>query len=103
MLPLLLKSNVSRLGAAGAPLSPRIESEIDNHLGYINASLEGRDYLLGEALTGADIQLSFVGELAGLRTDRAIYPNLDAWVRRFQARSAYKAAIARSGPYSFAS
>jgi glutathione S-transferase len=36
MLPLLLKSNVSRLGAAGAPLSPRIQSEIDNHLGYIN-------------------------------------------------------------------
>jgi glutathione S-transferase len=92
MLPLLLKSNVSRLGAAGVPLSPRIESEIDNHLGYINASLEGRDYLLGEALTGADIQLSFLGERAGLRTDRAIYPNLDAWVRRFQAR-----------PYSFAS
>ena len=86
------------------PLSlPRIESEIDNHLGYINASLEGRDYLLGEALTGADIQLSFVGELAGLRTDRAIYPNLDAWVRRFQARPAYKAAITRGGPYSFAS
>ena len=103
MLPLLLKSNVSRLGAAGVPLSPRIESEIDNHLGYINASLEGRNYLLGEALTGADIQLSFVGELAGLRTDRAIYPNLDAWVRRFQARPADKAAIAQGGPYSFAS
>ena len=48
-------------------------------------------------------QLSFVGELAGLPTDRAIYPNLDAWVRRFQARPAYKAAIARGGPYSFAS
>jgi glutathione S-transferase len=103
MLPLLLKSNVSRLGATGAPLSRRIESEIDNHLGYINASLEGRDYLLGEALTGADIQLSFVGELAGLRTDRAIYPNLDAWVRRFQACPADKAASARGGPYSFAS
>jgi glutathione S-transferase len=65
--------------------------------------LEGRDYLLGEALTGADILLSFVGELAGLRIDRAIYPNLDAWVRRFQARPAYKAAIARGRPYSFAS
>jgi glutathione S-transferase len=43
--------------------------------------------------------------MAGLRTDRAIYPNpnLDAWVRRFQARPAYKAASARGGPYSFAS
>jgi glutathione S-transferase len=102
-LLLLLKGNVSPLGAAGSPLSSRIESEIDNHSGYINTSLDGRDYLLGEARTGADIQLSFVGELAGVRTDRAVYPNLDAWVRRFQARTAYKAALARRGPYSFAS
>jgi glutathione S-transferase len=65
--------------------------------------LKGNVSRLGEALTGADIQLSFVGELAGLRTDRTVYPNLDAWVRRFQARPAYKAAIARGGPYSFAS
>jgi hypothetical protein len=36
----------------------------------------GQGDLLGEALTGVDIQLSFVGELAGLRTDRGIYPNL---------------------------
>jgi glutathione S-transferase len=93
---------VSRLGDAGAPLSPRIESEIANHLGYIDAALTGRDYLLGSALTAADIQLSFVGEIAGARADRKAYSNLDAWVHRFQARPAYKAALARGGPYSFA-
>ena len=102
MLPLLLKLYVSRLGAAGAPLEPRIESEIANHLGYINASLAGRDYLLGNHLTGADVQLSFVGEVAGQRGNRAAYPDLDAWVRRFQARPAYKAALDKGGPYSFA-
>jgi glutathione S-transferase len=102
MLPLLLKLYVSRLGPAGAPLGPRIESEIANHLGYINAALAGRDYLLGAELTGADIQLSFVGEIAGARADRAAYPDLDAWVRRFQARPAYRAALARGGPYSYA-
>jgi len=83
-------------------LRPRIESELRNHLGYIDTSLQGRDYLLGNALTGADIQLSFVGEIAGMLTDRAAYPNLDAWVNRFQTRPAYKAAIARGGPYNFA-
>ena len=31
MLPLMLKLYVSRLGEAGAPLSPRIESELANH------------------------------------------------------------------------
>ena len=36
MLPLMLKLYVSRLGEAGAPLSPRIESELANHLGYVN-------------------------------------------------------------------
>nr|WP_294524546.1 glutathione S-transferase [uncultured Rhodopila sp.] len=102
MLPLLLKLYVSRLGAAGAPLGPRIESEIASHLGYIDNALRGRDYLLGSQLTGADIQMSFVGEIAGARADRLAYPELDAWVRRFQARPAYRAALTRGGPYSYA-
>lgn len=102
MLPLLLKLYVGRLGDAGAPLAPRIESEIANHLSYLNTALTDRDYLLGTDLTGADIQMSFVGELAGVRADRAAYPALDAWVRRFQARPAYQAALSRGGPYSFA-
>jgi glutathione S-transferase len=103
MLPLLLKLYVSRLGDAAGPLSPRIESEIANHLGYIDQALIGRDYLLGADLTGADIQLSFVGEVAGVRADRSAYPKLDAWVRRYQARPAYQAALASGGPYSYAS
>jgi glutathione S-transferase len=100
---LLLKLYVSRLGDAAAPLSPRIESEIANHLGYIDKALAGRDYLLGTEITGADIQLSFVGEIAAARANRLAYPNLDAWVHRFQARPAYQAALSRGGPYSFAS
>ena len=102
MLPLLLKLYVSRLGDAGAPLSPRIESEIANHLGYIEQSLAGRDWLLGSELTGADIQMSFVGEVAGARGHRERYPNVDAWVRRFQQRPAYRRALERGGPYAFA-
>ncbi len=102
MLPLLLKLYVSRLGESGAPLGPRIESEIANHLGFLNARLADRDYLLGSEITGADIQMSFVGEIAGARANREAYPALDAWVRRFQARPAYKAALARGGQYSYA-
>jgi glutathione S-transferase len=102
MLPMLLKLYVSLLGTAGAPLAPRIESEIANHLGYMDSKLAGRDYLLGSDLTGADIQLSFVGEVAASRTDRTAYPNIEAWVRRFQARPAYQAALTRGGPYSYA-
>ena len=102
MLPFLLKMYVSRLGDAGAPLAPRIESEIANHLGYVEQSLQGRQWLVGDALSGADIMMSFVGEVAGARADRSAYPYVDAWVRRFQQRPAYRKALERGGPYSFA-
>ena len=102
MLPLLLKLYVSRLGEAGAPLSPRIESEIANHLGYIDQSLQGRDWLVGDSISGADIQLSFVGEVAGARGNRERYPQLEAWVKRFQQRPAYRRALERGGPYAYA-
>ena len=102
MLPLLLKMYVGRLGEAGAPLHPRIDGEIANHLGYVEHSFAGREWLVGRDLSGADIQMSFVGEVAGAFGVRASYPNIDAWVRRFQARPAYQRALERGGPYSFA-
>ncbi len=102
MLPLMLYLYVSRLGEAGAPLMPRIEGEIANHLGYVNASLHDRPYLVGNDLTGADVQMSFAGEIAGMFGKRAAYPNLEAWVQRLHARPAYKAAVERGGPYGLA-
>ncbi|MFN8838887.1 MAG: glutathione S-transferase family protein [Burkholderiales bacterium] len=103
MLPLMLHLYVSRLGPAGAPLHPRIEGEIANHLGFVDRSLAGRDFLVGDALTGADVQMSFVGEVAGAYGKRGAYPELDRWIRALQARPAYRAALERGGAYRFAS
>jgi len=102
MLPLMLNLYVGRLGEAGAPLHTRIESEIANHLGYVDQSLKGKQHLVGDALTGADIQMSFVGEVAGVFGKRAAYPNLDAWVKRLHERPAYKKALEKGGAYAFA-
>jgi glutathione S-transferase len=100
MLPLMLFMYVGRLGEAGAPLHPRIEEEMANHLGYLNQSLAGRDYLMGADLTAADIQMSFVGEVAGAFGRFETYPNIVAWVRRFQNRPAYRTALEKGGPYN---
>jgi glutathione S-transferase len=102
MLPLMLKLYCGMLGEGAAPLAPRIDSEIANHLGYLDASLAGKDWLVGNALSGADIQMSFVGEIAGRYGLHATHPNIGAWVKRFQARDAYKRALERGGPYSMA-
>ena len=102
MLPLMLNLYAARLGDAAAPLRPRIDSEIANHLAYIDSSLKGRQFLVGDSLTGADIQMSFVGEVAGAFGKRAQYPNLDAWTKRLHERPAYKKALEEGGAYNLA-
>ena len=99
MLPLMLFMYVMRLGDAGAPLHPRIESEIANHLGYIDGALAGRTYLLGDELTGADIQMSFIPEVTKAFGKLPAYPNMEAWIERLHARPAWQAALEKGGPY----
>jgi glutathione S-transferase len=99
----IIRINVARVGEAAAAALPRLDAEVALQLDYINGALEGREYILGNELTAADIQLSFVGELAAARFGIAAYPDIEACVKRFQARPAYQAALARGGAYSFAS
>ena len=101
MLPLMLDLYTSRLGEAALPLRPRISAEITRHIGFIDQALHDGPFLMGDTLTGADIMMSFVGEITCARQDVAPYPSLVAWVERFQARPAYQRALARGGAYSF--
>jgi glutathione S-transferase len=102
MLPLMLNLYVSRLKEAGAPLHPRIDSEMANHLGYVDTALKGREFFVGPSLTGADIQMSFVGEMAKVFDKLGPYPNLKAWLSRMHARPAFQRSIGKGGPYRFA-
>ncbi|MCK1637734.1 glutathione S-transferase [Bradyrhizobium sp. 157] len=102
MLPLMLNLYVGRLKEAGAPLHPRIDSELANHLGYIDRALNGREFFVGASLTGADIQMSFVGEMAKVFDRLGPYRNLAAWLERMHARPAFQRSVAKGGPYRFA-
>lgn len=102
MLPLMLNLYVGRLGDAGALLHPRIESELANYLGYLNDVLGRTPYLVGEAISGADIQMSFIGEIAQAQGKLQAYPHLAAWLQRLQARPAYRKAVEQGGEYAFA-
>ncbi|HXV01511.1 MAG TPA: glutathione S-transferase family protein [Caulobacteraceae bacterium] len=102
MLPLMLNLYTMRLGEGGAPLKDRIDSEIDNHLGYVEGALSGRPYLLGDEFGGADVQMSFVGDVGRAFGRLADKPNLAAWVERLHERPAFKRAIEKGGPYNLA-
>jgi glutathione S-transferase len=99
MLPLLMHMYLGFLGEAAAPLRPRVDSEIANHLAYIANAIEGRQFFVGHDLTGADIQLTFVLEAAAASGLLKDYPALVEYLSRMQARPAYRRAVEKGGPY----
>jgi len=102
MLPLMLNLYVSRLKEAGAPLHPRIDSELANHLGYTDRALQGREFFVGQSLSGADMQMIFVAEMAKVFDRLAPYGNLSGWLSRMHARPAFQRSIEKGGAYRFA-
>ena len=103
MLPLMLKMYTGRLEDGGAALKPRIESELDNHLGYMNAELTDAEWFVDDAFSAADVQLSFVPQVARLLYTLEPFPNLAAFLERIHARPAYRRALERGGEYAFGS
>ncbi len=101
MLPFLLKLYTGRLGAAAAPLGPRIAEQIGSQLDFFTAELGDNDWLVNNTLSGADIMMSFVAEIAAAQGECATRPTLLAYVQRVQARPAWLAAAAKSAYYSF--
>ena len=101
MLPLLLKLYLSKLGDGAAPLLPFVDTEIANHFKFINDALEGKNFFLGENLSGADFMMLFVLEGAQSRGALKVFPNLEAYVLRMQAREAYQKGVERGGAYAF--
>lgn len=101
VLPLMLKLYTSKLPDGGAGLQPRISDELARHLGYVEKCLEGVDWLVGNSFSGADIQLSFVAEVAPLLYSLDDLPNLAAFRDRCQNRPAYRRVLANSEPYAY--
>ena len=102
MLPLMMNLYVSRLKEAGAPLQPRIDGELARHLGYVDGALQGRAFFVGDGLTGADIQMSFVAEMAGVFKRLTPYPALAGWIGRMHTRPAFQRSLEKGGDYRFA-
>ena len=99
MLPLMLSIYSGRLGDAAAPLRPRIQSEIENHMGYLDRELEGRTWFVGDDLSAADVNLSFPVQVTRLLHGLDHFPNLARFLESVADRPAYQRALERGGPY----
>jgi glutathione S-transferase len=90
-------------GLSQKVLARLVEPNLRRHLDFMEAELARSEWFAGPEFSAADIQMSFPVEAsaqrAGLDDSR---PKLMAWLRRIHARPAYRRALERGGPYSFA-
>ena len=103
MPPLLVKLVLGRVPILGKYAQKKIQPMIDVHLDYVEAELAKRPWFAGEAMTAADVMMSFPLEAArsraGLDDSR---PHTIAWLVKVHARPAYQSALAAGGPYAYA-
>ncbi|MCU8401298.1 glutathione S-transferase [Vibrio vulnificus] len=76
ILPLLLKVFLTKDGAQTQFLAQYADAEINKVVGYLDQSLQGKNYLVGETLSGADIMNSFIVEIVQQFGLLEQYPNL---------------------------
>jgi len=103
MPPLLLKLVLARVPIFGKAALKRIQPMIDVHLDFVESELARRPWFAGDAMTAADVMMSFPLEAArsrgGLGASR---PHTMAWLEKIHARPAYQSALKKGGPYAYA-
>lgn len=68
---------------------------ITRNLTFVENYLEGRDWLVGDSPTVADIQMSFPLEAMFNAGKLKQHPNISKYVNRFQSEPSYKLAMAK--------
>ena len=101
-MPMILSAIAPAFGGLGDRLGGFVAGEVKKLLDYAETCLTGRDYLVGDALTGADINLQYLLEHAHNMGELETRPALAAYRAHLIARPAYVKAIEIGGPVTFA-
>ncbi|MDE2627054.1 MAG: glutathione S-transferase [Burkholderiales bacterium] len=117
MPPLLLKLIFDRIPQSPMPffarpiaraisarvLATMVEPNLKRQLDFMEGELGKSQWFAGDEFSAADVQMSFPVEAAAMRAGLdASRPGLMAFLKRIHARPAYRRALERGGPYSFA-
>lgn len=82
--------------------STYLKPNIEKHMHFVEDFLSSHEWLAGDNLSGADIQMSFPLEamVTGGMTGES-FPRIVEYVKKLQARPAYQRALKRAGPYDY--
>lgn len=87
MLPLLLRMFLTRDGAKTNFLGDYADAETAKVLGYLSAHLEGKHYLVGDRLTGADIMMYFVVDALEQSGALGFFPVLESYLQQLRTHA----------------
>jgi glutathione S-transferase len=105
LMPVLFARLVlSRVPLVGRVALKRFQPMVDVQVGYVESELAGRPWFAGQSFTAADVMMSYPLEAARSRAgiSRHTHPHIFMWLGTIHARSAFQAALAKGGPYSYA-
>ena len=92
ILPLLLKMFVKKDGAKTQFLEGYADAETAKVISYFNDRLEGKRYLVGDSLTGADFMMSFIVEIVKDAGQLAHFKNLVKYDEQLQTHEKFHSA-----------
>ena len=71
-------------------------------MGFLERELGDKPWFLGDELSAADIQLSFVPQVAKMLYGLDKFPKLKGFLARVYERPAWKRGLEKGGTYAFA-
>ena len=90
-------------GISGKVKKALIEPNLKRQLDYMESELTKSEWFAGNEFSAADIQMSFPVEAAAQRAGLdASRPKLITFLKKIHSRPAFRKALERGGPYSFA-
>ncbi|WP_149981937.1 glutathione S-transferase family protein [Pseudoalteromonas rhizosphaerae] len=92
ILPLLLKMFVKKDGAKTQFLEGYADAETAKVISYFNDRLEGKRYLVGNSLTGADFMMSFIVEIVKDAGQLTHFKNLVKYDEQLQTHEKFHSA-----------
>ncbi len=102
MNPIMIKVYARAFGLGGSPIDQAADAELARVLAYIDDALAGGPYLSGDEFSAADIQMSFIPEIAQTLMPIDSYQHVVAWLARLHGRPAFRRSIERGGDYRLA-
>ena len=95
--PLLMKLLLTRIDPKPQVFDAFSSGEVALQMSYLEDRLTGREFIVGDHFTAADIGTTYIAQMAERLGELGPYPNVAAYLKRNTARPAFTRAMEKSG------